>query len=51
MFEFIIMADLKPEAITQRYGQPEKTEVCSNIEIWRYDEPHEIYESLMQDGL
>lgn len=51
MFRFIIMANLDPGAITQRYGQPDKTEACSNTEIWWYNKPQKIYDSLMRDGL
>ena len=50
-FEFIIMANLDPEAITQRYGQPDRTEVCSNTEIWWYKNPQKVYDNLMRDGL
>lgn len=51
MFEFIIMANLNSGAIAQRYGQPDKTEVCFNTEIWWYDHPQKIYDNLMRDGL
>ncbi|MEL7075531.1 MAG: hypothetical protein AAGM46_06360 [Cyanobacteria bacterium J06582_2] len=51
MFKFIIMANLNPEAITRLYGQPKQTEVCSNTEIWWYDDQQKIYDNLMRDGL
>ena len=48
-FKFIFMRSLKPQAIIQKYGQPDRTESCDDSEIWWYDNPEQIYSKLMND--
>ncbi len=45
------MRSLVQNAITHRYGNPDRIEACADSEIWWYNNPQTVYSKLMYQGL
>jgi hypothetical protein len=50
-FHFILMNSLNAQAIVNRYGNPDRVEVCNNSEVWWYNDSQLVYSKLLQERL